>query len=157
MSETKTFTVDALLEATQTKTFTVDAVVVERLTKTFTVDAILNVSGEITLGSLILDVDYNGINPIYHKLTAKHSILGATNSKRQELGRDSTEYEVTGFMSGADRDANMTILRNYYLNHTEVFFQGYVDPGVHVRIIEFTDRDFNTYWEWKMLIEETGN
>ena len=143
MSETKTFTVDALMEAT--------------LTKTLTVDAILNVSGEITLGSLILEVDYNGIGPVYHNLTAKHSILGATNSKRQYLGRDSTEYEVTGVMEGTDRDANMLILRNYFLNNTEVLFQGYTDPSVLVKIIEFTERDFITYWDWSLKIEETGN
>jgi len=143
VSETKTFTVDALLEAT--------------LTKTFTVDAILNVAGEITLGSLILDTDYNGIGPIYHNLTAKHSILNATNSKRQYLGRDSTEYELTGVMEGTDRDANMLILRNYFLNNTEVLFQGYTDPSVHVKIIEFTERNFITYWDWSLKIEETGN
>ena len=126
-------------------------------TKTFTVDTILNVSGETTLGSLILDVDYNGINPMYHKLTAKHSILRATNSKRQELGRDSTEYEVTGIMEGTDRDTNMTTLRNYYLNNTEVLFQGYTDPSVFVKIIELTERNLITYWEWTLKIEETGN
>ena len=143
MSETKTFTTDSMLEAT--------------LTKTLTVDAILNVSGEITLGSLILDTDYNGINPIYHNLTAKHSILSATNSKRQYLGRDSTEYEVKGIMVGTDRDTNMTTLRNYYLNNTEVLFQGYTDPSVLVKIIELTERSFYTYWDWTLKIEETGN
>jgi len=142
MSETKTFTIDAFLKAVQTKSFTVDA--------------ILQNVGEITLGSLVLIVDYDGIKPKYSKLTAKHTILGATNSKRQQLGRDSTEYEVSGIMEGANRDTDMTTLKNYYLNHTEVIFQGYVDPGVNVRVIELKESDLYTHWVWSIKIEETG-
>ncbi len=125
-------------------------------TKTFSIGAILTKVGEITLGSLVLVVDFGGIQPRYHKLTAKHSILGATNSKRQNMGRDSTEYEVTGIMEGADRDTDMTTLRNYHLNHTEVIFQGYVDPGINIRVLELAERDMYTYWEWKIIIEVTG-
>jgi len=125
-------------------------------TKTFSAGALLTKTGEITLGALALVVDYDGIKPKYHKLTAKHTILGATNSKRQNLGRDSTEYEVKGIMEGANKDTDMTTLRNYYLNHTEVIFQGYMDLGVNVRIIELQEVDLYTYWEWKITIEETG-
>lgn len=125
-------------------------------TKTFSAGAILTKSGEITLGSLVLVVDYDGIRPKYYKRTAKHSILGATNSKRQNLGRDSTEYEVKGIMEGANKDTDMTTLRNYYLDHTEVLFMGYVSPGVNVRILELVERDLYTYWEWRIVVEETG-
>lgn len=139
------------------KTFTADAILIQdgRI-RTFTADAVLQLDGEITLGSLVLVVDFGGIEPRYHKITAKHSILGATNSKRQNMGRDSTEYEVTGIMEGADRNADMTTMRNYYLNHTEVIFQGYVDPGINVRVIDLAERDMYTYWEWKIVIEVTG-
>ena len=127
------------------------------VTKTFSADAILTKVGEITLGSLVLVVDYDGIEPRYFKRMAKHSILTASDSKRQNLGRDSTQYAIKGVMEGTDKDTDMTTLRNYYLNHTEVLFQGYVSPGVNVRVIELRERDLITYWEFLIVVEETGN
>lgn len=110
----------------------------------------------ITLGSLTLVVDYNGIIPRYFKRMAKHSILGATDSKRQNMGRDSAQYEVKGIMEGASKDTDMTTLRNYYLNHTEVSFSGYTASPVNVRVIELREIDLVTYWEYSVIIEETG-
>ena len=110
----------------------------------------------ITLGSLTLVVDYNGIIPRYFKRMAKHSILGATDSKRQNLGRDSTQYEVKGIMEGASRDADMTTLRNYYLDHDEISFSGYTGSPVNIRIIELKEINLVTYWEYRIILEETG-
>lgn len=43
-TKTKTFTADALLQASQTKTFTADSILVNQITKTFTADAFLQAS-----------------------------------------------------------------------------------------------------------------
>lgn len=110
----------------------------------------------ITLGSLTLTVDYNGIIPRYFKRTAKHSILNAINSKRQNIGRDSHQYEIRGIMEGADRDTDEATLRNIYLDNDQVSFEGYTDSAVNVRVIEFTEIDLVTYWEYTILVEETG-
>lgn len=110
----------------------------------------------ITLGSLTLIVDYDGIEPKYFKNTAKHTILGATNSKRQNLGRDSTQYEIKGITEGPDKDTDMQTIRNYYLSHNEISFTGYTASPVNVRIIDLEETDLVTYWEYKITIEETG-
>lgn len=138
------------------KTFTADAILQATLTKSFSVDAILEIPGQITLGILTLPVDFDGIRPEYSKISAKHTILGASNSKRQELGRDSDRYELKGIMEGVDRDTDMETLRNYYLNSTEVSFQGYTTLPVNVRVIEFQELNLFTYWEWQLMIEITG-
>jgi len=124
--------------------------------KTFTADAILYLDGKITLGALTLTVDYDEIRPKYKINSAKHTILSASNSKRQFLGRDSHQYDIKGIFSGANKDTDMTTMRNYYLNNTEIAFQGYTDLAVQVRIIDLEERDYYTYWEYKITIEETG-
>lgn len=111
---------------------------------------------DIELGSLTLIVDYNGIRPRYFNRTAQHSILDATESKRQYLGRDSTQYEIKGIMEGVDRDADMTTLRNYFLDNTEVSFSGYTTAPVNVRVIELREINLITYWEYTIVVEETG-
>lgn len=128
------------------------------VTKTFTADAIIKVEDEITLGSLVLIVDYNGIKPRHIKNTVKHSILGGTQSRRQTLGRDSTQYEIKGIFEGANKDADMETLRNYFLNNTVVAFQGHTDLSVQVTLISpFEEQDLITYWAWKIVVEETGD
>ena len=140
-----------------TKTFTSDAILIQdERTKTFVADAILNLAGVITLGAQTLTVDYDGIKPKYFKRTSKHSILGATNSKRQYTGSDSTQYEVEGIWDGATMDADMAIMRGYYQNNNVVAFQGYTDLAVQVRIIELREVELTAHWEWKITIEETG-
>lgn len=138
------------------KTFTADAILKGTYTKTFTADAILYISEKITLGALTLTVDWDEIRPKYEKKTAKHTILGATNSKRQYIGRDSHQYDIQGIFSGTNKDTDMETLRNYYLNNTEIAFQGYTSLSVQVRIIDLEERDYYTYWEYKLTIEETG-
>ncbi len=110
----------------------------------------------ITLGGLTLTVDYNGIIPRYFKRTVKHSILTATDSKSQYLGRDSHQYEIRGIMEGADRDTDMATLRAMFLDNDEVSFEGYTDSAVNVRVIELTEINLVTYWEYTILVEETG-
>lgn len=138
------------------KTFAADAILKGTYTKTFALDAILQLAGEITLGALSLIVDYDGIKPNYYKRTAKHSILGATNSKRQYTGSDSTQYEVEGIFEGATRDADMATMRGYYQDNDVVAFQGYTDLAVQVRIIELKEIELTAHWEYKIKIEETG-
>lgn len=127
------------------------------VTKTFKADAILTKTGEIILGALMLIVDYDGITPKYGKNTAQHSFLGATNSKRQYLGRDSHQYEIKGIFEGTNKDTDMATLRNYFLNDNEIAFQGYTSTAVQVKILELEELDLVTYWEYTILIEETGN
>lgn len=138
------------------KTFAMDAILKATFTKTFTMDAILNLDGEITLGALTLIVDFDGIQPRYFKRTSKHSILSATNSKRQYLGRDSTQYEIKGIFESATRDADMETLKDYYLDNDVVAFQGYTSLAVQTRIIELREIDLITYREYKIIVEETG-
>ena len=110
----------------------------------------------ITLGSVTLIVDWDGIESRYFKNTAKHSLLGATDSKRQYLGKDSNQYKIKGIFEGASKDTDMQTIRNYYLNNTEVSFSGYTTSAVNVRIIEIVEKDFFTYWEYDLVVEETG-
>lgn len=141
-----------------TKTFTCDAFLTQDgRTKTFAADAVLTLgAGVITLGAQTLTVDYKGIKPKYYKRTSKHSILGATNSKRQYTGSDSTIYEVSGIWDGATRDADMAIMRAYYQDHDVVAFQGYTALAVQTRILELKEVEYAAHWEWKIKIEETG-
>ena len=140
-----------------TKTFSMDAVLIQDgRTKTFSADAILSLAGEITLQALTLIVDIDGIKPKYYKRTAKHSILGSTNSKRQYTGSDSTIYEVKGIFEGATRDADMAIMRAYYQDHDVLAFQGYTALAVQVRILELKEVEYAAHWEYKIKIEETG-
>lgn len=110
----------------------------------------------ITLGTVTLTVDYDGITPQYKKRTAKHTILGATESKRQYLGRDSTQYNLDGITLGTNKDTDMTTLRDYYLNHTEISFAGYTASAVNVRIIKLRETDYYTYWDYSLVLEVTG-
>ena len=139
------------------KTFSVDAILEGTYAKTCAVDAVLELSGEITLGALTLIVDVDGVRPKYFKRTSKHSILGATNSKRQYTGSDSIQYEVRGIFEGVNRDTDMATLRGYYTDNDEIAFQGYTSTAVQVRIIELKEVEHVVHWEWKIKIEETGN
>ena len=140
------------------KTFTADAILKATFTKTLTADAILKIVGEITLGAQTLTVDFDGIKPRRFKRTSKHSILGATNSKRQYLGADSTQYEIEGIWDGSTRDADMAIMRGYYDNNDEIAFQGYADLlASQVRIIELREDELTVHWEYRIIVEETGN
>jgi len=111
----------------------------------------------ITLGTLTLEVDLAGVKPNYKKNTVKHSILGGTLSRRQNVGLDSSQYELKGIFYGTDKETDLQTLRDYFFNNTEIEFTGYTASSVNVRVIEFTELELSCHWDFSILIEETVN
>lgn len=111
----------------------------------------------ITLGGLTLEVDADGIEEIHSSREVRHSILNATESKRQFLGFDSKQYRLTGIFSGTNKDADASTLRVYFENRTICAFSGYtgLTATINVRVIApFSLNEHPTYWDFKIIVEK---
>jgi len=92
----------------------------------------------LSLGTIDLEplVNFDGEEPITQKNIITFSFPGASESKDQDLGKNSDEWNLTATFSVPADDFDLAILEGYFDNQTIV---SYVNSSGtrNVRVVEF--------------------